>query len=102
MKEIPGSGYPGGEADHKLGMLDPPQPLGMLPSRRFWTNRDNQQLVQRPHAILVGVLLLVIGMLELSWWTAALSALAMLFLLAGLLERAMREAAKQRVAPHHH
>lgn len=85
---------PCGVADHKLGLMDPPQPYGMLPTRLFWQDPDHQSLVQIPHAILVGGLLLVIGLIELPWWAAILSAVVMLVLLAGLLERAIRQAAK--------
>lgn len=85
---------PCGVAYHKLGMMDPPQPLGMLPSRQFWADPDHQRLVKTPHAILVGVLLLAIGLLELPWWGAAIATVAMLVLLGGLLERAVRQATK--------
>jgi hypothetical protein len=94
---------PYGVAEHKLGMLDPPQPMGILPTRQFWKDPDNRQLVQGPHVILVGVLLLVLGLLDLPWWGAVALALAMIVLLRGLLERSLRQAAKLRLlrASHH-
>ncbi len=100
MQESEGfSGHPRVDADHKLGMLDPPQALGMQPTRQFWADPDNQQLVQSSHVVVVGVTLFLIGILDLSWWGAALVALAMLYVLAGLLEHSLRAAAKRRVAP---
>ncbi len=100
MKESEGfSGPARVDAGHKLGMLDPPQALGMQPTRQFWADPDNRQLVQGPHVIVVAVALFVIGALDFSWWSAALIAVAMLYLFAGLLEHSLREAAKRRVAP---
>lgn len=93
------SGPPRVDADHKLGMLDPPQALGMQPTRQFWADPDNQQLVQTSHVMIVGVSVFVIGALNFSWWSAALIAVAMIYLLAGMLEHSLREAAKRRVTP---
>ena len=87
---------PSGVAEHKPGMLDPPQSLGTPQTQTFWNNPNNRPLVAVPQAILVGVLLFVIGVVDLPWWGAALTALAMLALLRKLLERSRREAAERQ------
>jgi hypothetical protein len=86
---------PSGVAEHKPGLLDPPQALGAPTTRELWKNPDNRPLIPVSQAILVGVLVFVIGVLELPWWGAALTSLGMLVLFRRLLERVGPQDAKQ-------
>jgi hypothetical protein len=76
--------------------LEHPQPLGFLPTRQFWRDPDNQRLIGISHAICVGVLLLlvilVVDLLDLSWWVAGLATAGGLLLIQGLFERHIRRA----------
>jgi hypothetical protein len=85
------------EVPQQLALLDRPQPLGFLPTRRFWQDHENQRLAGPPFAVLVGVLILVINLLlDIPWWAAGLAFLGAMLLLQGLFERYIRHAAKRR------
>jgi hypothetical protein len=87
---------PGAEAQQPA-LLDRPQPLGFLPSRRFWKDPENQRLAAPAFAIAVAVLIPVIALLlDVPWWAAGLIFAAAMLLMQGLFERYIRHAAKQR------
>jgi hypothetical protein len=77
-------------------LLDRPQPLGFLPTRRFWQDPENQRLAGPPFAILVGVLIVVISLLDLTWWAAGLVFLGTMLLMQGFFEHYIRRAAARR------
>lgn len=87
---------PASEVDRPPALLDHPQPLGILPTRRFWRDPENFRIVRIPHGILVGVLLLVVHLLNLPWWGVVLAIAGGIVLMQGLFERCIRQAAKRR------
>lgn len=89
-------GSPRCDIERRRALLDYPQPLGIVPTRRFWTDRENLRLVRIPQAIIAGVLVLVILLLDLPWWGAGLAAMGTMLLMEGLFERYIRYAAKRR------
>ncbi len=89
------------EPEHEAGarvpaLLDHPQPLGILPTRRFWDDPVNKRVVKWPLAIMAAVLVLTIVLLDLPWWAAGLSAGGAMLLIQGSFERYIRHAAKRR------
>lgn len=85
------------DLERQLALLDHPQPLGILPTRRFWSDPENLRVVRIPQAIIAGILVVVISLLELpSWWVAGLAAAGSIALMQGLFERYIRQAAKRR------
>lgn len=74
-------------------LLDVPQPLGFLPTRRFWNDPENVRLVDHVRVVLVGVAVIVAAALSPSWWVAGLAGVVVVVLVHGLLERCIRWAA---------
>jgi hypothetical protein len=85
------------DLERRPAVIEVPQPLGFLPTRRFWTD---PQIVGWARYILAfaaaNVLMLAI-LLSPSWWVAGLAAAAGTFLAQGLIERAIRR--RLRVQP---
>jgi hypothetical protein len=86
----------GEEVERRPALLDVPQPLGFLPTRRFWRDSENNRLAGLPLGILGGILVIVIGLLGPPWWVGGLVAAAGIWLMLGLLERYIRQAARRR------
>jgi hypothetical protein len=80
------------------------QPLGFLPTRRFWEDPENKRLAYIPMLIALCVsfftiFLVVDALIILAVWKAVFSFLAMTaagYLVYGLFERYIRRAAKRR------
>jgi hypothetical protein len=87
---------PPSESERQPALLDHPQPLGFLPTLRFWSDPECDRLSGIPRAIFVFVLLIVIGLIQPSWWIGGLAAVAGILLWQGLFERYIRQAAKRR------
>jgi hypothetical protein len=89
------------EVKQTPALLDVPQPLGFLPTRRFWGDLENVRLVDHVRVVLVVVTVIVVGALSPSWWFAGLAGAGSVVLVHGLLERYIRQAAKRRFrSPH--
>jgi hypothetical protein len=77
--------------ERQPGILDVPQQLGILPTRRFWMDPD---VGGRARYILAfaaaNVLFLVVLLNPSSWWVAGLTAGAGTLLAQGLIERVIR------------
>jgi hypothetical protein len=84
------------EVECHPALLDVPQPLGFLPTRKFWRDSENNRLAGLPLGILGGVLVIVITLLGPPWWVGGLAAAAGIWLMLGLLERYIRDAARRR------
>ena len=80
-------------------ILDRPQPLGFLPTRRFWTDPGNRRVLRIPLMVLAGVVVFAIGVIELPWWAAGLAAMTTVILIQGLFERYIRRQAMRRFRP---
>jgi hypothetical protein len=89
-------GNPPSEVERPLALLDHPQPLGFVPTRRFWNDRENARLAGIPRAAFAFVLGIVIATLDLPWWAAGLTVAGGLWLWQGLFERYIRQAAIRR------
>lgn len=78
-------------------MLDSPQPLGFLPSLRFWRDPENVRLAAGPVLpIAVLILFIVVVLLGPPWWLAGPGISAGLLLVLGIVERYVRSSAQKR------
>jgi hypothetical protein len=87
---------PSGESERPPALLDLPQPLGFLPTRQFWRDRENKRLSGPVAAVTAGILLTINALLDLPLWATALGIAAGMILVQGLLERYIRYAARRR------
>jgi hypothetical protein len=85
--------------DDKLpALLDSPQPLGFLPSRRFWRDPENVRLAAGPILPVAMVALFLVALvLELPWWIEGPGIGAGLLLVLGGVERYIRHVARRRL-----
>lgn len=79
----------------RVYLLDRPQRLGILPTYRFWNDRDNWSFVQVPQAVAAAVVVLV-GVLALPLVLAVTVAPLSIVLGLGLFERYIRRSARKR------
>jgi hypothetical protein len=86
----------GGDVEVRPALLDTPQPLGFLPTRRFWNDLENVRLIDRARVTLIFVSLIVLAQFRFPWWVAGLAGAASVVLVHGLLERCVRWAAWRR------
>lgn len=84
------------EVEHHPALLDVPQPLGILPTRQFWRDPENNRLAGLPLGVLGGLLVIAISLLGPPWWVGGLVAAAGVWLMLGLFERYIRYAARKR------
>jgi hypothetical protein len=83
------------ESEQSAALL--PQPLGVLPTRQFWQDEENQRRGCLPFLVSVVLLSILISALDPPWWAALLIFPAMLVLMKGLSERYVRETDKRHV-----
>lgn len=83
------------EGGQSTGLL--PQPLGILPTRQFWQDEENQRRGCLPFLVSAVLLSILIAALDPPWWAALLVFPAMLVLMKGLSERYVRQADKRHV-----
>jgi hypothetical protein len=94
----------GVEAERQLRRLDDPQPLGFLPTRRFWEDPENKRLATVPVVLVLwvsifGVMVVITELLVSPVLVAVILFVAMMatvVLVHGLFERGIRRAAERR------
>jgi hypothetical protein len=84
--------------DNRRCLLDKPQPLGILPTRWFWADRENRRLAAWLFGALVFVMLLILNALGLHPLVDAAVIAAVLLIARGSLEKYVRHKALQRRA----
>ncbi|MFO7566893.1 MAG: hypothetical protein R6X02_29890 [Enhygromyxa sp.] len=77
-------------------LLDRPQPLGILPTRWFWTDRKNRRLAGWLFGALVFMMLVMLNAFALHPVLDAVIIAAVLLVARGLLEKYVRHKALQR------
>src|SRR4051812_16323993 len=76
----------------------PPQPLGILPTRAFWADREYESRGCLPWVAAAVVVWLPIIALDLAWWLSAPLFILCMVLTRGLSERYVRRQLRREQA----
>lgn len=77
-------------------MIEHPQPLGVLPTWWFWTDRQSLRLLGPGFGVIAVLTIVALGLLSLHSLVGGVVAAAGVVLVSGLLEKRGREQAIER------
>jgi hypothetical protein len=84
------------QTKHERYLLERPQPLGILPTRWFWNDRENWRQVRWMFGLLAMGTVMLLSVTSLPLLASVLIAPSVIILANGLLERYIRRKALER------